>query len=82
MKLCPGCDTSPLPFVMVTLIAGIVGFITWLILGLSDLEPLLRLATAVAAFLAIGATLLHYVISCLRRHCQHRQRFERGLSSR
>jgi len=25
----------------------------------------------VVFFLAVGATLLHYVISCMKRHCRH-----------
>jgi hypothetical protein len=75
MKFCAECNSSPLPFVMVALIAGIVGFITWLTLGLSYPEPMFRLGGAIVVFLAVGGTMLHYVLSCLRRHCNHRARF-------
>ncbi|MFB1487852.1 MULTISPECIES: hypothetical protein [unclassified Thiocapsa] len=71
MKLCPKCSRSPLPFVMVSLISSVLAFITWLVLGLSQVEPTVRLAAGAAVFLAVGATLLHYVISCLKRHCRH-----------
>ena len=78
LKFCAECNTSPLPFVMVALIAGIVSFITWLILGLSYPEPMFRLGGAILVFLAVGGTMLHYVVSCLRRHCRHQARFARG----
>ncbi|CRI66374.1 conserved exported hypothetical protein [Thiocapsa sp. KS1] len=71
MKLCPKCSRSPLPFVMVLLISSVLAFITWLVLGLSQIEPTLRLAAGAAVFLAVGGTLLHYVIGCLKRHCRH-----------
>ncbi|QVL48417.1 MAG: hypothetical protein KFB96_22890 [Thiocapsa sp.] len=73
MKLCPKCSRSPLPFVMVLLISSVLAFITWLVLGLSQVEPMVRLAGGTAAFLAVGGTLLHYVIGCLKRHCRHDQ---------
>ena len=82
MKLCPECDSSPLPFVLALVIAIIAGFLTWLTLGLSSYEPWLRIGGSVAAFLAVGGTLLHYVVSCIRRHCQHQQRYARAPSSR
>lgn len=71
MKLCPKCSRSPLPFVMVLMIASVLAFITWLILGLSQIEPITRIAAGAAVFLAVGGTLLHYIISCLKRHCRH-----------
>ncbi|RKT45423.1 hypothetical protein [Thiocapsa rosea] len=77
MKLCPKCSRSPLPFVMVMLISSVLAFITWLVLGLSQVEPTLRLAAGAAVFLAVGATLLHYVLSCLKRHCRHDQERQR-----
>ncbi|EGV20349.1 hypothetical protein [Thiocapsa marina] len=77
MKLCPKCSRSPLPFVMVLLISTVLAFITWLVLGLSQVEPTARLAAAAAVFLAVGGTLLHYVISCLKRHCRHDQKHQR-----
>jgi hypothetical protein len=56
---------------MVLLISSVLAFITWLVLGLSQIEPTLRLAAGAAVFLAVGGTLLHYVIGCLKRHCRH-----------
>ena len=81
MKFCTECNSSPLPFALALLIASIAGFLTWLTLGLSTYEPLLRIGGSVAVFLAVGGTLLHYVVSCIKRHCQHRQRFARAPST-
>ena len=72
MKLCPDCESQPWSFVMVFVIATVSGFVTWLIMGLSASEPLPRIGAGVAVFVAVGATLLHYVFSCLKRHCTHR----------
>lgn len=71
MKLCKTCFSSPWPFVLMTVIATMTGFITWLTLGLSQPDPQLRIAIAVIAFVAVEATLIHYVVSCMRRHCRH-----------
>jgi hypothetical protein len=71
MKLCSECHSSPLPFVMIAVIAGVIGFITWLTLGLSDWALEWRLAAALATSTALAATLWHYVVSCMRRHCRH-----------
>jgi hypothetical protein len=56
---------------MILLISSVLAFITWLVLGLSQVEPVARMAAGAAVFLAVGGTLLHYVISCLKRHCRH-----------
>jgi hypothetical protein len=56
---------------MVVLISSVLAFITWLVLGLSQIEPTVRLAAGAAVFLAVGGTLVHYVITCLKRHCRH-----------
>jgi hypothetical protein len=72
MKLCPQCNASLLPYLMITLIAGVIGFMTWLTLGLSDWGTAPRAAVAAGACLAVGLTLWHYVLSCMRRHCRHR----------
>ncbi|MFD2111820.1 hypothetical protein [Thiorhodococcus fuscus] len=72
MNLCPKCSHSPWPFVMIFAITSVIGFLTWLVLGLSPLDPLARVAIAVVVFLVVGGTLLHYVVSCLRRHCRHK----------
>jgi hypothetical protein len=72
MKLCPQCNASPLPFVMVAVIAAVIGLVTWLTLGLSDWDAGARLAISAGAFGAVALTLWHYVVSCIRRHCPHR----------
>ncbi|EXJ13725.1 hypothetical protein [Imhoffiella purpurea] len=71
LNLCPKCNHSLWPFVVISLITILIGFLTWLMLGLSPLGPLARLGIASAMFLVVGGTLLHYVLSCLRRHCRH-----------
>jgi hypothetical protein len=81
MKLCPQCNASPLPYVMITLIAGVIGFLTWLTLGLSDWGEGPRAAAAAGACLAVGATLWHYVVSCMRRHCRHRDHDDPRVSA-
>ncbi|MCG6941720.1 MAG: hypothetical protein LJE69_10775 [Thiohalocapsa sp.] len=81
MKLCPECNSSPLPFIMIGVIACVIGFITWLTLGLSDWEAGPRLAAGVGAGAAVGLTLWHYVISCMRRHCRHREHLHRMTPS-
>jgi hypothetical protein len=79
MKLCKTCFSSPWPFVLMTVIAAVTGFVTWLTLGLSQPEPALRIAMSAGAFLAVEATLVHYVISCMRRHCRrHAPRVQRS----
>jgi len=71
MKLCKTCFASAWPFVLVTAIALMSGFVTWLTLGLSQPDPQLRLVVGAVAFVAVEATLVHYVVSCMRRHCRH-----------
>ena len=71
MKLCPECSKSPWPFVMVFFLASVSGFITWLTLSYSQLGLLERVGGTALIFIAVGATLLHYVLSCMRRHCRH-----------
>jgi len=71
MKLCPKCGTSPWPFVVVFFVAGVSAFLTWLTLAYSELGMLKLIAGSGAVFLAVLGTLLHYVISCMKRHCRH-----------
>ncbi|MEA3638972.1 MAG: hypothetical protein VBE63_03410 [Lamprobacter sp.] len=71
MKLCKTCFSSLWPFVLMTVIAGVTGFVTWLTVGLSQPDPQLRIAVGLIVFLAVEATLIHYVVSCMRRHCRH-----------
>jgi hypothetical protein len=81
MKLCTKCIASPLPFVMITLLAGVIGFITWLMLGLSDWGPSPRIAAGLGSGIAVAATLWHYVVDCMRRHCRHHRQLQRTLPS-
>lgn len=74
MKLCPKCNHSPWPFVMILFIATVTGFLTWLVLELSVPEVGPRVGAAALVFLAVGGTLLHYVLDCLKRHCRHDHR--------
>jgi hypothetical protein len=80
MKLCPQCNASLLPYAMITLIAGVIGFLTWLTLGLSDWDEGPRALAAAGACLAVGVTLWHYVVSCMRRHCRHHDHNHRSLT--
>lgn len=79
MKLCPECGRSPWPFVMVFFIATVSTFITWLTLTYSQFGLIERIAGSGLVFLGVGGTLLHYIITCMRRHCRHRKE-EGGLS--
>jgi hypothetical protein len=56
---------------MVFFLASVSGFITWLTLSYSQLGLLERVGGTALIFIAVGATLLHYVLSCMRRHCRH-----------
>jgi len=56
---------------MVLFLAGVGSFITWLTLTYSQVEAIERLGGTLFAFVAIGGTLTHYVLSCMRRHCRH-----------
>lgn len=71
MKLCPKCGRSPWPFVMVLSFASLAAFLTWITLGLSVSETGPRALASGVVFLAVGGTMLHYVLACLRRHCRH-----------
>jgi len=41
-------------------------YLTWLTLTYSEVGK-----TELIAGSVVGATLLHYVISCMKRHCRH-----------
>lgn len=73
MNLCLECSRSRWPFAMIFAITSVIAFLTWLILGLSMVGAVGRAGVAALVFLGVGATLLHYVLSCLRRHCRHDQ---------
>lgn len=85
MRLCSECRNTPWPFVLVTTIAVVVGFLTWLTMGLSEPEPMFRIGVTAAVFVAVEGTLVHYVISCIQRHCRHQAMYidtRRGLDQR
>jgi hypothetical protein len=56
---------------MIFMIASVIAFVTWLILGLTMIETLPRAAITGGVFIAVGATLVHYVVGCVKRHCRH-----------
>ena len=78
MKLCPKCVKSPLPFFMVFFIAGIGAYLTWLTLTYSQAAMTERIVGTVIVFAAVGGTVLHYVLSCMKRHCRHGGSARRG----
>ena len=71
MKFCPQCTNSPWPFAMVLFIAAIIAFLTWLMLGFAGADPTEAAIGTALVFIAVGATLVHYVLGCMRRHCRH-----------
>jgi|GEM_PF-1183633 len=71
MKLCRKCNSSVLPFFVVFFVAGVSAYLTWLTLIYSGVGRTELIAGSVGVFLAVGVTLLHYVISCMKRHCHH-----------
>jgi hypothetical protein len=71
MKLCPKCSSTPWPFLLVIFIAVVSAFLTWLTLSYSGVGTVGVIAGSGGVFVAVLATLLHYVISCLKRHCRH-----------
>jgi hypothetical protein len=56
---------------MVFFVASVSAFVTWLTLSYSQLETISRIGGTGIVFLAVAGTLLHYVFSCLKRHCRH-----------
>jgi hypothetical protein len=56
---------------MVIFVAGVSSFLTWLTLTYSQLETTEVIAGSGAVFLAVAGTVLHYVHSCMKRHCRH-----------
>lgn len=71
MKLCSECSRTPWPYLMVLFLAGVSAFLTWLTLSYSELGELESIAGSLGVFLAVGGTLLHYVLGCMNRHCRH-----------
>jgi FtsH-binding integral membrane protein len=71
MKLCPECSKSPLPFLMAFFLASVSAFLTWLTLTYSQFGTVERIAGTTLVFIAVGATIVHYMLACMRRHCRH-----------
>lgn len=71
MNLCPKCNPPAWTFAVIFMITSVIAFVTWLMLGLSTTALLPRAGITSAVFLAVGATLVHYVIGCVKRHCRH-----------
>lgn len=71
MKLCSQCRKTPWPFMFALFIASVAGGLTWMMLTLSDLGTTEQIVIAAMVFLAAAATLVHYMLSCMRRHCRH-----------
>jgi len=81
MKLCQECGRSPLPFLMVFFVAGISSFVTWLTLAYSQFETIQVILGSGAVFLAVAGTTLHYILNCIKRHCNHGSHGEqRGIA--
>ena len=72
MKFCPQCTNSPWPFAMALFIAAIIAFLTWLMLGFAGANPTEGGIGAALVYIAVSATLVHYVLGCMRRHCRHK----------
>ncbi len=71
MKLCSDCRKTPWPFAFALFLASLTAFLTWLLLSESDFGMTERMIGTGLIFLAASATLLHYMLSCMRRHCHH-----------
>jgi hypothetical protein len=71
MKLCPQCKASPWPFVMVFFFSSVSAFLTYIMLGFVGAEPIPTVVGTAMAFVAVGGTMLHYVLACIKRHCRH-----------
>jgi sterol desaturase/sphingolipid hydroxylase (fatty acid hydroxylase superfamily) len=56
---------------MVLFIDAVIAFLTWLMLGFAGADPLEAAIGTALVFVAVGATLVHYVLGCMRRHCRH-----------
>ncbi|QIK37086.1 hypothetical protein GWK36_02670 [Caldichromatium japonicum] len=74
MSLCAKCSNPLWPFLLASIIAGVITYLTWLVLGLTPLSFGQRLSGALTTFVVSEAALFAYVIQCLQRHCQHDQR--------
>lgn len=71
MKLCSQCRKTPWPFLFALFISGFTAFLTWMMLLLSQFGATERVIVTAVVFLAAAATLIHYMLSCMKRHCRH-----------
>jgi hypothetical protein len=71
MKLCTQCRKTPWPFLFALFIASVSAFLTWLMLSFAAFDATGQLIGSVLMFIAAATTLIHYVISCMKRHCKH-----------
>jgi apolipoprotein N-acyltransferase len=71
MKLCQECRKTPWPFAFALFISSFTAFLTWLMLSFSGFNDTEQLIGSSMVFVAAAATLFHYVLSCMRRHCRH-----------
>jgi ABC-type nickel/cobalt efflux system permease component RcnA len=56
---------------MALFIATVIASLTRLMLGFTGAEPIEGAIGTALVFVAVGATLVHYVRACMRRHCRH-----------
>jgi len=56
---------------MALFLAGFCTYITWLTLSYSQFGTVERIAGSGLVFVVVAATLWHYVLGCIRRHCRH-----------
>jgi hypothetical protein len=63
---------------MVFVVASVSAFVTWLTLSYSQVDIMERVAGSAIIFLAVGGTLVHYVLGCIKRHCTHQHKTKRG----
>ena len=71
MKFCSQCRKTPWPFLLALLLAGLIGFLTWMILPFLQFDETARLVLSGTMFIATTAILIYYMWSCMRRHCRH-----------
>lgn len=76
MKLCAKFDQSPLPYLMLVMIAGVTAFIAWHALGTAIPEPTPRAIASTLAFVTVGGANLLYIQSCLNRYRRHQHRYQ------
>lgn len=69
MRICKQSWYVIWPYLIAVFIAGFAAFLTWLTLGYSEFDETERIIGAIGMFLIVGATLSHYMMSCMERHC-------------